>query len=58
MTLTTRRYLGALIKVLSAMPPELIEADFEALAQDRSFSPKMREKFSAVLANRVHEDYW
>ena len=46
---TTRRYLGAVIKVLSSMPSEMIEEGFEALAEDTSFSPKMREKFRAVL---------
>ena len=48
---TTRRYLGTVIKVLATMPLELTEAGFETLAEDRSFSPKMREKFRAVLAS-------
>lgn len=46
---TTRRYLGAVIKALSLMPTELIEAGFESLAQDKAFSQKMRDKFQAVL---------
>jgi hypothetical protein len=46
---TTRRYLGAVIKVLTRMPPELVEDGFESLAEDKSFSPKMRAKFRAVL---------
>ena len=45
---TTRRYLGAVLNVLSAMPSQLIEEGFETLAEDRSFSPKMRDKFRAV----------
>jgi hypothetical protein len=45
---TTRRYLAAVIKVLSSMPLALIEEGFETLAEDRSFSPKMRDKFRAV----------
>jgi hypothetical protein len=45
---TTRRYLAAVIKFLSSMPSELIEEGFETLADDRSFSPKMRDKFRAV----------
>jgi hypothetical protein len=45
---TTRRYLAAVIKVLSSMRSELIEEGFETLAEDRSFSPKMRDKFRAV----------
>ena len=56
---TTRRYLGAVIEVLSLMPPELVRAGFEALADDKSFSPKMRDKFRAVLGNRFRdEDDW
>ncbi len=55
---TTRRYLGAVIKVLSSMPSELIEEGFELLAEDRTFSPKMRDKFRAVLENRLFEGLW
>jgi hypothetical protein len=55
---TTRRYLGTVIKVLSTMPSEVIEDGFEALAEDRSFSPKMRDKFRAVLENRLFDDHW
>ena len=50
---TTRRYLATVIKVLSSMPSELIEAGFRALAEDSSFSPKMREKFRGVLEKRL-----
>jgi hypothetical protein len=46
---TTRRYLTTIIKVLASMPSELIQAGFESLAQDKSFSQKMRDKFKAVL---------
>jgi hypothetical protein len=49
---TTRRYLGTVIKVLSSMPSDLIEEGFETLAEDKSFSPKMREKFRAVLGRQ------
>ena len=56
---TTRRYLGAVIEVLSLMPPDLVRSGFEALADDRSFSPKMRDKFRAVLGHRLRdEDDW
>jgi hypothetical protein len=51
---TTRRYLTTVIKVLADMPSELIEAGFESLAEDKSFSQKMRDKFKAVL--RREED--
>ncbi len=50
---TTRRYLASVIEVLSFMPSELIEVGFRALAEDNSFSPKMREKFRAVLEKRI-----
>ncbi len=55
---TTRRYLGAVIKVLSSMPSELIDEGFEALAKDTSFSPKMRDKFRAVIEKGLFDDYW
>ncbi len=54
---TTRRYLGAVIKVLSDMPSELVEDGFRTLAEDSSFSPKMREKFRAVLEKRLFGDH-
>jgi hypothetical protein len=55
---TTRRYLGAIIKVLSTMPSELVEEGLEALAEDKTFSPKMRDKFRAALEKRLFGDYW
>jgi hypothetical protein len=56
---TTRRYLGAVIEFLSLMPPDLVRSGFEALADDRSFSPKMRDKFRAELGHRLRdEDDW
>jgi hypothetical protein len=48
---TTRRYLASVIKVLAFLPTDLIRAGFESLAQDKSFSQKMRDKFKAVLRN-------
>jgi hypothetical protein len=53
---TTRRYLAAVIKVLSFMPSELIEEGFEALAEDTSFSPKMRDKFRAAIEKGLFDD--
>jgi len=46
---TTRRYLTHVIKVLAAMPSELVLPGFSSLASDKSFSPKMRDKFNAIL---------
>ncbi len=50
---TTRSYLATVIKVLSSMPSELTEEGFRTLAQDKSFSPKMRDKFRGVLEKRL-----
>ena len=56
---TTRRYLDTVITVLALMPPELVQARFEELADDKSFSPKMRNKFRVVLGHRFRdEDDW
>ena len=57
---TTRRYLTTIIKVLADLPPELIEAGFEALARDKSFSQKMRDEFKAVLRDDPSGDefFW
>jgi hypothetical protein len=54
---TTLRYLATVIKVLSSMPSELTEVGFQTLADDRSFSPKIRDKFQAALEKRFFEDY-
>jgi hypothetical protein len=35
----------------------LIEDGFQTLAEDGSFSPKMRDKFRAVLEKRLFEHY-
>ena len=53
---TTRRYLGAVLRVLADMPSELVDDGFASLADDKSFSPKMREKFRAILGNPFREE--
>jgi hypothetical protein len=45
----TRRYLEEVLKTLSRFPVELVEPGLEALAEDRSFSFKMRRKFRDLL---------
>lgn len=57
---TTRRYLATVIRVLASMPSELIQDGFIALAADKSFSPKMRTRFRAVIADDrcAEEDWW
>jgi hypothetical protein len=47
---TTRRYLNGVIKTLAALPAELVQEGFDALAQDPSFSYRMRGKFRAATA--------
>lgn len=56
---TTRRYLATVIQVLASMPAELIQGGFAALADDKSFSQKMRAKFKALVADshRLDEDW-
>ena len=48
-TNSTRRYLRELVSVLSEMPAKLVRSGFEALAEDKSFSHRMRSKFEQVL---------
>ena len=56
---TTRRYLAAVIKVLASMPPNLVQEGFTSLANDNSFSPKMRAKFEeAIIESRHFEEEW
>ena len=56
---TTRRYLATVIRVLASMPSELIRDGFAALADDKSFSQKMRAKFKALVAeSRRLDEPW
>jgi hypothetical protein len=54
---STRRYLGAVLKALADMPPELVRDGFAELAADPSFSAKMRAKFKAVLNKGPFGDF-
>jgi len=42
----TRRYRDQVIRTLTRFPSEIVEAEFEALATDPSFSYRMRRKFA------------
>ncbi len=56
---TTRRYLAAVIKVLASMPLELVQEGFTSLANDTSFSYKMRAKFEeAIIESRHSREVW
>ena len=48
-TNSTRRYLRALVDVLSDMPAKLVHSGFRALAEDKSFSHRMRAVFKQAL---------
>ncbi len=50
---TTRRYLNRVLRSLRALPPHLVASGLEELAEDTSFSPKMRAKFRDCL-----DRYW
>ena len=51
---TTGRYLGEVIKALSRFPPELVQVGFEELADDQSFSYRMRDKFRMALDQALY----
>jgi hypothetical protein len=55
---TTRRYLDTVLKTLASMPRELVEEGFEELLQQPGFSPRMRAKFRAVLAELCGVHDW
>ncbi len=56
---TTRRYLAAVIEVLASMPPNLVQEGFTLLANDNSFSQKMRAKFEeAIIESRHFGEEW
>lgn len=49
---TTRIYLNRVLTSLSLMPSHLIVDGLEELANDKSFTPRMRAKFREVLEER------
>jgi hypothetical protein len=55
----TRRYLGGVLDVLSRLPAKVALPRLEDLADDKSFSPKMRAKFRAEAeAQRYRQRSW
>ena len=52
----TRKYLDTVIHTLLRMPVGIIQAGFDNLARDPSFSYRMREKFAA--ASEEHGYRW
>ena len=54
-TNTTRRYLKEVIDALASMPPKLVVDGFEDLAQDTSFTHRMRSIFRGVLEDLLYE---
>jgi hypothetical protein len=53
---TTRRYINTIIKVLARFPARLTRGEFDALADDRSFSPKLRQKFRLAAGRIIDRD--
>ncbi len=47
-----------MLKTLASMPRELVEEGFEELLQQPGFSPRMRAKFRAVLAELCGVHDW
>ena len=47
----TRRYLATVIKVFASLPVELVKDGIAELAADKSFTPRMRDKFRAVISS-------
>ncbi len=47
-TNSTRRYLNEVLDLLSCMPPALVRSGFEELAEEKSFTPRMRTKFQSI----------
>jgi len=50
---TTRRYLDRVLRSLAILPLHLVQSGLEVLAEDTSFSPKMRAKFRKPDARRL-----
>lgn len=48
---TTRKYINIVLQSLSCFPVELVAEGMQALAEDSSFSYKMRRKFRDILAD-------
>jgi hypothetical protein len=48
---TTRRYLDRVLRSLAALPADLVNPGLQSLAEDSSFSPKMRAKFWDLAIN-------
>jgi len=46
---TTRQYINTILKVLASMPLEFIEAGFEELTRDKSFTYRRRHQFEEIL---------
>lgn len=53
---TTRKYLTAILRVLVRMPSELVLDGLADLADDPSFTHRMRAKFRAVLEEAAQSD--
>ena len=49
---TTRRYINTILKALSSFPLEMVENGLTVLAEDKTFTYKMRNKFSDLIEEK------
>ena len=54
---TTRKYLNSIIKVLSYFPKEIVQERFHELAEEKSFSYKMRRKFRDIIKMTYYRSF-
>jgi hypothetical protein len=55
---TTRRYLDHVLRSLAHFPSDLVTAGLQDLADDKSFSSKMRDKFLAALERNERRSFF
>ncbi|MBF8273023.1 MAG: hypothetical protein HW380_2128 [Magnetococcales bacterium] len=53
---STRKYINTLLKALSYFPLELVEDGLSNLADDKTFTPKMRARFKSILKDTHKND--
>ncbi len=49
---TTRRYINTILKSLYYFPLEMIEVELTELADDKTFTYRMRNKFKAMIEEK------
>ncbi len=54
---STQRYLNVVLKTLSSFPYEMVSEEFDRLTKDKSFSYRMRKKFSVICESTRYSPY-